>query len=171
MLTAPTRKEASDSIERYFDALEESSTANFWEQEYSEMEVLEEECKDNDLPGLYPPFSVMRNPFNSALATKNATVIAIAAHRFRKANNAWPQTLDDLPGKFLYEKPLDPITGPPLKFKIEDDAIIVYSVGIDLDDDGGIDDSLSNPFLFKRPQDVTIEAADGDWILWPARID
>ena len=171
MLAAPTRKEASDSIKRHIDAVEESFTANYWEEDYSEMEVLEDESKDNYLPGLYTSFSSIRNPFNSALATKNASLIAVAAHRFRKANKTWPQTLDDLIGEYLDEKPIDPVTGTPLKFKIEDDAIVVYSLGIDLDDDGGEDNSLSNPFLFKRPQDVTIEAADGDWVLWPARID
>ena len=161
MLTSPTRKEANDSIERYFNIAEESFTANYWEEDYADMEASADENVDDELSGIYPTFHRVRNSLNSALATKNAGLIAVAAIRFRNANEAWPQTLDDLVGEYLDEKPVDPVTGKPLKFKMADDAIVVYSVGIDLDDDEGTNNSLSNPFMFKRPKKTTFRS--GRW--------
>lgn len=63
----------------------------------------------------------------------------IAIRRFHLANGEYPYELRDLVPNFLDALPVDPFSGQPLVFKTTEDAIIVYSVGNNLVDDGGSD--------------------------------
>lgn len=66
----------------------------------------------------------------------------------------------------LREVPLDQFTGKPLLYKVVDGRPVVYSVGADLDDDGG-----QPPGPGYAPMSVAgsddEQPPDGDWILWP----
>jgi hypothetical protein len=65
-------------------------------------------------------------------------IAALAAERFRKKNNRWPESLDELKtAGLLKELPTDPYAGGPLKWKRIDDGVLIYAVGPDLKDDGG----------------------------------
>lgn len=76
------------------------------------------------------------------VAIKDATIrtalAAIAIERWRNDHNGQiPNSLDDLVPNYLPSVPLDPYTGQPLKFKKKNKGYVVYSVGPDLQDDGG----------------------------------
>ena len=79
-----------------------------------------------------------------------------------------PETADELVPEFLESIPIDVITGDPLKYKLQDNQPLVYSVGADLDDDGGVEslDSDGKPVLNVIDQ-IGSYPIDGDWILWP----
>src|SRR5207249_2440825 len=62
---------------------------------------------------------------------------ALAAERFRLAQRRWPGSLEELRPAFLARVPLDPYTGASLRYARRDDGVVVYSVGQDLQDDGG----------------------------------
>jgi hypothetical protein len=64
-------------------------------------------------------------------------VAALAAERFRLANNRWPESLEELTPKYLKAVPIDPFSGQPLRFVRKDEALIVYSVGEKQRSDGG----------------------------------
>ncbi|MFO0843017.1 MAG: hypothetical protein U0797_11580 [Gemmataceae bacterium] len=68
---------------------------------------------------------------------------ALAAERFRLANKRWPKSLDELCPAFLPLVPHDPYTGDPLVFSEREDGVVIYSVGMDGTDDGGVYFSLT----------------------------
>ena len=62
---------------------------------------------------------------------------ALAMERFRLAKGRWPEKLSELVPEYLAETPVDPFDGQPLRLVRKGQAIIVYSVGIDKEDNGG----------------------------------
>lgn len=54
------------------------------------------------------------------------------------AKGKYPERLEDLVPKYLEKLPLDPFDGKPLRMKKGDKGLILYSVGPNLKDDGGI---------------------------------
>jgi hypothetical protein len=82
--------------------------------------------------------------------------VLIAVERYRKATGRWPTRLVQLTPRFLTAVPLDPYSGKPLRYRRLADGMIVYSVGEDLVDDGGVLDR-------KRP---TRPGADLGYRLW-----
>jgi hypothetical protein len=62
---------------------------------------------------------------------------ALAAERFRLANQRWPANLEELTPKWLKVVPIDPFSGAPLQMVHKGSALIIYSIGSDQMDDGG----------------------------------
>jgi len=79
-----------------------------------------------------------------AKAAKNQTTIqlaitACALERHRLAHSSYPETLDQLVPAFLPKLPLDPMTGQPFHYRRTGDGwFLLYSVGEDGKDDGGV---------------------------------
>ena len=67
----------------------------------------------------------------------SCAVAALAAERFRLANQRWPQNLEELAPKWLKVVPIDPFSGAPLQMVRKGSALIIYSFGSDQKDDGG----------------------------------
>jgi hypothetical protein len=64
---------------------------------------------------------------------------AIAVERYRLANGKLPDRLSDLAPTFLPAVPTDPFDGKPLRYKPLAKGYVVYSVGDDRQDNGGIE--------------------------------
>ncbi|MDK1032257.1 MAG: hypothetical protein QGD94_09645, partial [Planctomycetia bacterium] len=62
----------------------------------------------------------------------------IAVRLYRDKEGEWPQSLKQVVPGYLKEIPLDPFDGEPLKYTIKQGHAIVYSVGSNKEDDGGI---------------------------------
>src|SRR6185369_14676771 len=92
-----------------------------------------------------------------AVVRSLATLIAV--ERYRQANGRWPDRLDELKPRYLKEVPLDPYDGKPLRYRRLGDGVIVYSVGPDGADDGGVLDR-------QNPQRA---GADLGWRLWDVK--
>ncbi len=74
-----------------------------------------------------------------------ATAVGVACERYRQKFGQWPLTLDMIPKDILSEIPNDPFTGKPINYKRLPDGIVVYTIGPDLTDDGGLlDDPITN---------------------------
>jgi hypothetical protein len=89
----------------------------------------------------------------------NAAVMAIFAHE--DAAGSLPTALDGLDGATV----IDPLTGEPFIYRLTDDGFILYSVGLDGDDDGGVhhpDWGRQRP-TFENPS----PEPDGDYVFWP----
>ena len=66
--------------------------------------------------------------------------VAIAAELFRHENQRWPKDLQEIPQKWLKEIPVDPYDGKPMRYRIEEEGIVIYSVGADqIDQQGQLD--------------------------------
>jgi hypothetical protein len=85
-------------------------------------------------------------------AQRDVLKTALAASRYKAKNGAYPEKLDELVTDFLPFVPIDPFDGKPIRFKKTDGKYLVYSVGRDGIDDGGV------PFDSKSDKDdITFE--------------
>ena len=80
-----------------------------------------------------------------SVAEARCVVVALACERYRLKNKRWPGSLSDLPNDRLPAVPLDPYDGQPLRYKSLADGAVVYSVGKDGTDDGGLTSEPGNP--------------------------
>ena len=83
---------------------------------------------------------------------------ALAIERFRLAHqNQLPDSLAALAPIYLKAIPTDPFDGQPLRYKLLEKGYVIYSIGPDLKDDGGLSKKYdakgkSDP---KAPLDLT----------------
>ena len=94
----------------------------------------------------YDVFSRMLLPAVARIAERSARAqtsvdlarVACALERYRLANTRYPETLLELPPKYIPELPHDVISGKPLGYhRTEDGQFVLYSVGWNGTDDGG----------------------------------
>jgi hypothetical protein len=95
----------------------------------------------------------------AAQTAVNQAAIACALERYRLANEHFPEKLDELAPQFITAIPKDMLTGEPYKYRrTEDSRFVLYSVGWDDKDDGGV----CGKTLFDEKQ--------GDWVWeYPAK--
>ena len=87
---------------------------------------------------LVPAMDKVAQAVQRSYAQERCAIVMLAAERFRKKNNHWPDSLEELKTSgLLAEVPTDPYVGGPLKWKRTDDGVTVYAVGPDQTDDGG----------------------------------
>jgi hypothetical protein len=82
-------------------------------------------------------------------------IVAIALERYRRVHGRWPDSLAALVPEYIPSVPIDPYDGAPLRFRRLADRVIVYSVSLDRQDNGG--NITDNP---------TIAGADLGFRLW-----
>ena len=70
-------------------------------------------------------------------AALSCAIVAVAAERFRLANQRWPQSTEELTPRYLKSAPVDLYSGQPLRFVHKGSALIIYSIGTNQQDDGG----------------------------------
>jgi hypothetical protein len=75
---------------------------------------------------------------SEAQATAACAQTAVAMTRYRLDHGALPARVEDLVPAYLEAVPLDPFDGQPLRLAIRNDQWIIYSIGPDLKDDGGV---------------------------------
>jgi hypothetical protein len=124
------------------------------DQFQSDYSILTPELKDlsenwDKKPGLSYLMSIIMVPILTQVpqaitnreADRRATRTLIWAMNQHSLTGKWPVSIDKLP-----EWAKDPFTGRPLKIKLDRNRLAVYSVGSDLNDDGGVDrSSLKGP--------------------------
>jgi hypothetical protein len=101
------------------------------------------------LPGLS---AVIRKGAAAQIAVDQA-VLACALERYRLANGQFPEGLEALTPQFVTKPPHDVITGEPYKYRRrEDGQFVLYSVGWNEKDDGGL------------PGRSLFDQEAGDWV-------
>ena len=107
-----------------------------------------------DFPGGF--WTNILNQIPLAHAHLNLAEVACALERFHLAHGAYPQTLGELAPQFIARLPNDFMDGQPLRYRrLDDHRFKLYSVALDLKDDGG---------TFPASAD----GATGDWV-WEIR--
>jgi hypothetical protein len=121
---------------------------------------------------------------------RDAALVVLAAELFRRREGRLPESLAELTPTYLPTVPVDMFDGGPLKYRVEGDSFIVYSIGNDYLDDGGraapehsasrwiareeaeqsialanAKDPESNRNT--RPGNRAPGIADGDWVFFP----
>jgi hypothetical protein len=64
-------------------------------------------------------------------------VAGLAVERYRLIHGDWPQSLESMVSDLLFQAPIDPFDGKPLRFRRLEDGVMIYSIGPDGEDDGG----------------------------------
>jgi hypothetical protein len=74
-----------------------------------------------------------------AEARRRILLAAIALERYRGRHGGYPKALQELAPEFLKQPPLDFMDGKTLRYRLMDDGhFVLYSVGLDCVDDGGM---------------------------------
>ena len=138
---------------------------------------------------MMPAAGGVRGWVDRLLGKRDGLTVAIALELHRRRKGSYPASLDELVPGLLPAIPADRITGGPIRYRLIDGKPVVYSVGVDRDDDGGRpaldpygkprDDAAAQwPHLdFARPAgkalnvgDAPADLPDGDWVLFPAQV-
>jgi len=90
--------------------------------------ILEGACASNTDPVVVYGYRV---------ALLRCGLTALAAERYRLVHNRWPDKLEDLVPTILDKILADPFDGQPLRYKLLNDGLVIYSVGVDRKDDSG----------------------------------
>ena len=113
------------------------------------------------------PYSILGKMFLPALvnsprkfawaqAAVNLARTACALERYRLAHGKYPETLDALAPQFIAKVPHDPISVQPLHYRPTDDGqFILYSVGWNEKDDGGV---------VALTKGGSVDVDSGDWV-------
>jgi hypothetical protein len=102
---------------------------------------------------LIPALNKIAIAHHKARIRLHCAMTALAAERYRLQHNRWPDALTDLVPDFLQEVPEDVFSDDPLRIKKLDDGLVIYSLGDDFTDDGGLLLRKQTPGV-KEPQDV-----------------
>jgi len=84
--------------------------------------------------------------------------VACALERYRLAHGNYPESLDALAPQFMEKLPHDLINGQPLHYRrTEDGKFVLYSVGWNEKDDGGV-------VVLKKGSMSSVDSEKGDWV-------
>jgi len=93
---------------------------------------------------------------------------ACALEEYRLEQGSHPEKLTELMPKYIAKVPNDVIDGQPLRFRREaPDSFVLYSIGWNLKDEGGMDSEAKEVITFPKPA-FTVYRKDytqGDWVL------
>jgi hypothetical protein len=72
-------------------------------------------------------------------AELRCAIVAVAAERFRRDRGRWPESLEELvKASLLRAVPIDPFDGQPVRFVRRPGGLVIYTVGPDGIDYGGV---------------------------------
>jgi hypothetical protein len=109
-------------------------------------------------PMLLPAVDKSLEKAVASQATITLARVACALERHRLATGHYPESLAVLTPRFLVAIPPDPVNGGPLLYHRDDpDRYILYSVGLNETDDGGVASVPAHGSLGR-------EAPQGDWV-------
>jgi len=88
-------------------------------------------------------------------ADLNVARIGIGCKIYKNYKGRFPVKISDLAPDILPEEPLDPFTGKPYIYCLEDDGFIVYSVGSNQKDDNGRGTWEITSIVMEKDDDIT----------------
>jgi hypothetical protein len=108
-----------------------------------------------------------------AIFRRDVTLALLAVEAYHRTHGHYPQTLDQTVPQFLPKIPRDAFGGGPIGYHLANGKPVLYSLGVDRDDDGG------RPYVTEantieqtqamrwRPRGSSSDIVDADWILFP----
>lgn len=90
---------------------------------------------------------------------RSAIRLLLAINAYKQEQQSWPESLDDLPAD-LDEFKRDPVSNKTFVYRVVDGEPLLYSLGANLKDDGGVHDPK-----FEE------ETPDTDFVFWPPQSD
>jgi len=110
------------------------------------------------VPGLMMDVAKVATRDRQSQAHLLCAASALAAERFRRDAGRWPESFAELVPGYLKNVPTDPFDLQLLRYKRLPDGVVIYAVGKDGVDDGGVihrsEDNLFPPDIGVRLWDV-----------------
>ena len=192
LLTA-SRKENSALAERLLLRFQAERAGPLWQWEASTAEAMLDELVESPLGELrywpvlklFPGFRHVALQGEILTQQRDATLAALGLELYRRRHGDWPTRLEQLTPFPLPAVPMDRFTGKPLHYRLVDGRPLLYSTGMDRDDDGGRAHRMGNELAQRWEPWVRVSQPprlvndgygnqvllppkfDWDWILWP----
>jgi hypothetical protein len=105
---------------------------------FDELELQLHKPRPMSLLRIFGPFNFRAGEMSLRIkALLRSAAAGVAAERFRLVNDRWPASQNELVPLFLRAELKDPYDGKPLRFKRNNDGLVIYTLGRNLVDDGG----------------------------------
>ncbi len=180
------RKEVTDEVNRLMDRAEAESLLPLWKIQVSYESVDDEidrlsgnmgwSTKYVFIGSLLPAFGRAHANSERITMRRNALLAAIALELYRRDHNGnYPAMLEDLVPVYISSVPVDQFVGTAIGYVVSADhqKATLYSVGADLDDDGGkrpVDDPQNKFDVDTWYGPEPGHEPDGDWIIWESEV-
>jgi hypothetical protein len=184
MFVAP-RREMMAMYDRYLDQLARSLSAPYWvthaNNQNTVLEALQAEMFRGTrlryaLVAVFASSDAIPDFAEYRRGQRDGALVGIALELYRREFGDWPRSLDELGPRWLPALPVDRITGQSLRYRVLGGRAHVYSVGLDLDDDGGREPAgapadprgnlLGLPLGRRSVYPHEDPNYDGDWVIW-----
>jgi hypothetical protein len=169
-----SRREVTDVLDRFYDEASKLGDQPLWEWHSTEAEKIVSTWSQSQQLTYYPltlvlpRFGDARREAEWRRGAQDGVLVGVALEMYRREHGSWPERLTELSPQYLPRVPVDRMNGKPLGYVVRDDWPIVYSVGADLDDDGGLAVAPNHEWLVS-PEGYGVSTPhnnDGDWVLW-----
>lgn len=169
LFTHPDKEQTIRDVERFYAEMEKLSvlTPASVKAHGLDMDEFAEEAMSKSvfLSILMPALTKLVNYSHRSSIDSESTLAILAMMQYKKEYGQYPESLDILMEKgLLKEVPLDPFSDKPLTYRRTDDDFILYSVGYNFSDDGGI---VTGKDRQGRPR---IWDEEGDAVFWPVDV-
>lgn len=140
-LRMPTHKQRAEAVERLQEDLDELRAT--YKRKYAHAIVHNPQTATSEFVGnmtlmiLFPPMTIVENPWARAETRFEITKIGFALAAYRADHEAYPVKLGDLVPKYAGEIPKDMAVDDELHYKPNGNGYILYSVGPNMADDDG----------------------------------
>ncbi len=188
-MVMPSRKAMREKAERIYELMEARRNQRLWQWTKNSADAEIDEMSSHPLgflnygliPLMLPAIDHAMQSQERGAQVQDAMQAAIALELYRRRTGAWPERLEQMIPQFIPSVPVDRFTGGPIGYALRDGKPVLYSVGVDRDDDGGraptktdADGDQSIVYRWKplaelerlrreNPESIP----DGDWVLWP----
>jgi len=154
------RRQTTEAVEKAFEYFEFVGQKTPWqwknEQINPEKEIKKIKEKNAFVKMFCPAYVKVAQLFARCRAETDALITTLALLRYKSAKGQLPANLDELVSAgYLKALPTDPFSGSPFVYKRIGDDFMLYSFGVDCDDDGGTRSKWG------------IGEKGGDQVFWP----
>lgn len=139
-LFKPYLKSAMAEILGTFNEYDQAITLPYCESRSTWEEITEKFSKPfyKRIMGLlFPNFTTVRFKETTLEAMLQSIRLGLACRIYKEEKGVYPEGLADLAPGILESIPVDPFTGKPFIYRIEESGLIIYSIGNNLKDDQG----------------------------------
>ena len=170
-IASANRRQISREFEKYYTAAEKAATKTPWQLHNEniidfEMDLVNwstlKRARYWPIDVLMPALGAVNRTAYRHKTQVDALISTLAIIRFKQSTGNYPENLKELvtPG-YLKKIPLDPFSDKPLIYEKTEGDFILYSVGLNFEDDGGqvYRDKVGKPRLW--------DDEFGDAVFWP----
>ncbi|MGB2806104.1 MAG: hypothetical protein WBC22_00050 [Sedimentisphaerales bacterium] len=132
--------ELVDEVFQYYNVIRDKSPARLRKEGKSPEKVIKDMTKDNPFVDILTRIELwtIETSFRCRVRA-DALITTFALLRYKAEKNQLPESLDQLVSTgYLKQLPMDPYSDGPLVYRRQGSDFILYSLGADFDDDGGV---------------------------------